>query len=74
VARHRDFFARRENAQAEINVSPIGRQDERRLRKVHLLCNRLHRLGGKASRVEEDRQLIAAEEAVREDVEVKIPV
>ena len=52
----------------------FGRQDEGCLREVHLLGDRLHRLGGEAAGVEEDCELVAAEEVIGEDVEVKVAV
>ena len=51
-----------------------ARQHERRLGEVHLLRDRLHRLGGQPAAVEEDGELIAAEEVVGEDVVVKVAV
>ena len=52
----------------------LRRQHERRLGKIHLLGDRLHRLGGQAAAVEEDGELVAAEEVVGEDVVVKVAV
>ena len=74
VAGHRQLVARREDAHPDVGVRPLRRQDERRLRERHLLGDRLHRLGRQAAAVEEDGQLVAAEQAVGEDVEVKVAI
>ena len=51
-----------------------SRQDERRLREVHLLGDRLHLLVGQAAPVEKHRQLVAAEDPLGEDVVVKVAI
>ena len=50
------------------------RQHECRLGEIHLLRDRLHRLGGQPASVENHRELIAAEQVIGEDIVVKIPV
>ncbi len=74
MAGHRQLLARREDAHADVGARRLGRQHERRLGEVHLLGDRLHRLGRQPAAVEEDGELIAAEEMVGEDVVVKVAV
>ena len=71
---HRQLVARREDAHPHVGIRPLGRQDERRLGEVHLLGDRLHRLGGQTAAVEKDGELIAAEEMIGEDVVVEVAV
>ena len=52
----------------------LRRQQERRLRKVHFLGDRLHGLERQPAAVEEDRELVSPEEMVGEDVVVKVAV
>ena len=66
--------AGREDPDAHVGVGPLGRQHERRLREVHLLGDRLHRLGRQPAAVEEHRELVAAEQTIGEDVEVNVAV
>ena len=66
--------AGRENPHAQSVPALLGRQHERRFGEVHLLGDRLHRLGRQAPAVEKDRELVAAEEAIGEDVEVKVAI
>ena len=54
--------------------SLLARQHERRLREVHLLRDRLHRVGGQTASVEEHGELVAAEEVIGEDVVMQIAV
>ena len=58
----------------DVGVGPLGRQHECRLGEVHLLRDRLHRLGRQAAAVEKDRELIAAEQVIGEDVVVEIAI
>ena len=51
-------------------LRPRGRQEEGRLREVHLARDRLHLGVAEPVRVEDDGQRIAAEDAVGEDVDL----
>ena len=71
---HRQLLPRREDAHPRVGVRLLWRQHEGGLGEAHLLCNRLHRVRGQAPAVEDDGELVAAEEMVGEDIVVKIPV
>ena len=71
---HRQFGARRENAQPEVRPLLLRRQDERGFGKIHLVGDRLHDVGRQAPAIEKYRELISAEEPICKDVVVKIPV
>ena len=70
----RQLVARREDPHADVGAGDLRRQHERRFREVHLLRNRLHRLGRQAAAVEEHGELVAAEEVIGEDVVVEVAV
>ena len=74
VARHQQLITRREDAHAHVGARSLGRQDERRLGKIHLVGDGLHRVRGEATAVEEHGQLIAAEQVVSKDVVVQVAV
>ena len=74
MARDRQFLARREDTHAGVGVRLVRRQHERRLGEVHLLRDRLHRLGRQPATVEDDGELVTAEEVVGEDVIVEVAV
>ena len=57
-----------------VGVAPLGRQDERRLGEIHLAARSPASLGRQPAAVEEDGELIAAEEMIGEDVVVQVPV
>ena len=59
-----------EDADAGRALRPRGRQEEGRLREVHLARNRLHLGVAEIIRVEDDGQRIAAEDTVGEDVDL----
>jgi len=66
--------ARRENAEPKIGPALLGRQDEGRLGKIHLLGDRLHGVRRETAAVEKDGELVAAEKLGCKDIVVKIPV
>ena len=68
------LLSRGEDAHPDVGARRPGRQQERRLREVHLLGDRLHRFGREPAAVEEHGQLVAAEQMVGEDVVVKVAV
>ena len=70
----RQLVARREDPHAHVGALTLGRQHERRLRKVHLLGHRLHRGGGESASVQHHGELVAAEEMVGEHVVMKVAV
>jgi hypothetical protein len=74
VPRHRHLRGGGEDAQPEIGLELLGRQDECRLGEIHLVGDRLHRRQRQASGVEKHSELIAAEQTIGEDVVVKVPV
>ena len=68
------LFAGREDPHAHVGALFLRGQHERRLGKIHLLGNRLHRRRVEAAAVEEHGELVAAEQMVGEDVVVKVAV
>ena len=74
MPRHRQLRARGENAESKIGPALLGRQDEGRLGKIHLLGDRLHGIGRETAAVEKHGELVAAEELSCKDVVVKVPV
>src|SRR5262249_44422678 len=74
MSRHGELLRRREYAHSQRRIRPLRRQDERRLREAHFFRNRLHGLGTETPAVQKHSQLIAAEDMVGEDIEVKVPV
>jgi len=74
MAGHRQLFRGREDAHPHVGATLLRGQHERRLREVHLLGDRLHRVGRQPAAVEEDGELIAAEEMIGEDVEMDVTI
>jgi hypothetical protein len=74
VPGHRQLVGRCKNPDAHVGVGTLRREHECRLGEIHFLGNRLQRLGRQTARVKDHGELIAAEETVREDVEMQIPV
>ncbi len=74
MPRHRQFVAGRENPHPHVGARDLGRKHERRLGEIHLLRDRLHRLGRQPAAVEDDGELVTAEEVVGEDVVVEVAV
>ena len=70
VAGERHLARGGEDAHARRALRPRGRQEEGRLREVHLPRDRLHLGVAEIIRVEDDGQRIAAEDTVREDVDL----
>ena len=64
------LMGRGEDAEPRCAVGARGRQEEGRLRQVHLPGDRLHLAIGQAGGVENHRQRIAAEDAIGEDVDL----
>ena len=74
MSRHRQFFARREDANPHVGAVLLRRQDKGRLGKVHLLRDGLHLAGREPAAVEKHGELVACKGLCGEDVEMKIPV
>ena len=73
VAGKRHLAATAEDAQPDIGPGALGREHERRLREVGLPRHACHRVGGQSLGIEEDRQLVAGERAIGEDVVLQEP-
>ena len=71
VAGERHLARGGEDAHASGALRPRGRQEEGRLREVHLARDRLHLGAAEPLRVEDDGQRIAAEDTVGEDVDLR---
>src|SRR5581483_3991488 len=69
VAGHRQLAIGREDADSHVAPGARGRHHEGRLGEVELARDRLHQRRVEAAGVEHDRQLVAGQRAVGEDVE-----
>src|SRR6185295_20345083 len=69
MAGERQLAARSEDSDPPGMGRIVRGQDEGRFRIIELFGNRLHRLGRQPARIGEDRELVAAERRVGENVE-----
>jgi hypothetical protein len=67
VARERQFYRRGEDADPGVGIA-VGGEHEGGLRQVHLPGDTLHPFGREVVRVGDDRQRVALERGVGEDV------
>jgi hypothetical protein len=74
MPRRRQLAAGRKDPHPDISTCHLRRKNERRFREVHLLGNRLHRLGRQPAAIEEHGELVAPEQVIGEDVIVKVAV
>ena len=71
---HRQLLGGRKDANPHLCRRMLGRKNERRLGERHLLGDALHLVDGETGRLGKDRELVAFERRVGEDVEVEVSV
>jgi hypothetical protein len=70
----RHFAIQTKDANADVDAGSIGGENERALGEVHLARDASHVVGCQSGRIDEDRELVAAERGIAEDIVVKIAV